>query len=143
MPEPTIYKIFCVFVGENVSFRVKVDKDETVAELKDEIKKNESLNISTRDLTLFHIELTDEGNLAGDSRESLLDVPVPVPMNPLRKLTDYFPNSPPDGKVHIVIKLPRESSRLTVERLPITLADTSLHNFRFNPSVYYIINHDL
>ncbi|KAG8850727.1 hypothetical protein FRB91_008809 [Serendipita sp. 411] len=106
MPEPTIYKIFCVFVGENVSFRVKVDKDETVAELKDEIKKNESLNISTRDLTLFHIELTDEGNLAGDSRESLLDVPVPVPMNPLRKLTDYFPNSPPDGKVHIVIKLP-------------------------------------
>ncbi|KAG8791597.1 hypothetical protein FRC16_000353 [Serendipita sp. 398] len=129
MPEPTIYKIFCVFVGENVSFRVKVDKDETVAELKDEIKKNESLNIGTRDLTLFHIELTDEGNLAGDSRESLLDVPVPVPMNPLRKLTDYFPNSPPDGKVHIVIKLPPNAlfpilstSRSALDDLPTSIS---------------------
>ncbi|KAG8754727.1 hypothetical protein FRC14_004710, partial [Serendipita sp. 396] len=106
---PAPYTIFCVFVGGSRPFLVKIDKDEPVGELQEEIKKKKPTyfdGIYADELTLFHIELKDEERLADDSRKRLQEVPAPVPMNPLKKLVDYFPNPPPSDTVHIIVELP-------------------------------------
>ena len=53
--QPGIYKIFCLLTGEKNTFIVKIAREETVAELKDEIKQKKSNRLTNVDANLLEL----------------------------------------------------------------------------------------
>ena len=112
MAESEIYTIFCIVVGEDVSFPVEIEKSKTVGQLKDDIKKKNSrlADFNALDLILYRVDLPDDDNLEHNVKETLrgrLD-----PLKPSKKWVAIYPDGLQEDTVHILVQ-PLRSSKST------------------------------
>jgi Crinkler effector protein N-terminal domain len=107
--QPTKWKLFCIVVGGNTSFSVKISPDETVDDLKKKIKKEKEHDFAGFDadrLTLYLVNLPDDDDLAKNVKQPL----TIEPLTPLKKMTkqveDLLPRGPTKERVHILVQTP-------------------------------------
>jgi hypothetical protein len=106
--QPTKWKLFCIVVGGNTSFSVKISSDETVDDLKKAIKKEKEHDFAGFDadrLTLFKVDVP-----ALDLSKALEQIPKldlsSATMNPVLKLSRYYSTTPSEEMIHILIHTP-------------------------------------
>src|SRR4051812_45711002 len=101
--------LLCLVKGntsEN-AFSVKISRDEPISELKDAIKakkQNDFAGIDADRLKLWKVTIPDDqddllSNLTLNERDELLAT---------KKISKYFPDSPPEEHIHVIVKLPRK-----------------------------------
>lgn len=107
MAEPQIYTIFCLVVGDNNPFSVKIAKNETVNTLQDMIKEKQQPklnNITASDLKLYQVEIAGDDNMANNVTQKMSE--GLCPLNAMKKLEYYFPGTPREEAVHILVQAP-------------------------------------
>ena len=106
-----VYKINCIIPNGRPEFPVKIGKNESVGELKDAIKQKMAPNLNAFDaptLNLYRIDVD-----ASDEKKAIEEVKTLALANRLNtswKLSRVFPSVPPDGEIHILVKLPEGGS---------------------------------
>ena len=104
--------IFCLVHGEPLanSFSVDIDKSKTISYLKELIKAKKTPefdDVATDKLTLWRVNIRDDDN---DGIQQLVlknnDITHVSEMLPTRKIEKYFPDTPSDEHVHVVIEKP-------------------------------------
>jgi hypothetical protein len=101
--------LFCLAKGntsEN-AFSVKISRDEPISELKKVIKaekQNDFAGIDADRLKLWKVTIPGDQddqlrNLILQDSDELLAI---------RKISKYFPDSPPEEHIHVIVKLPRK-----------------------------------
>src|ERR1044071_3568431 len=101
--------LLCLVKGNTLAnaFSVKISRDEPVSELKKAIKaekQNDFAGVDTDKLRLWKKEIPDDQNdllssLTLNDRDELLAT---------KKISKYFPDSPPEEHIHVIVKLPRK-----------------------------------
>ena len=98
------YRICCLFVDEENPFSIFIKKSALVDDLKKRIKeeRNDRLaNIGANFLTLYQVELTDDEHILKNVTSKGL-----FALRPTKKLEFYFPSTPKNEMVHIIIEPP-------------------------------------
>lgn len=98
------YRIFCLFVDEENPFSIFIKKSALVDDLKKRIKeeRNDRLaNIGANLLTLYQVEIADDEHALKNVTLKEL-----FALRPTKKLEFYFPSTPKDEIVHIIIEPP-------------------------------------
>jgi Crinkler effector protein N-terminal domain len=111
MPE-TMIKLFCWIFGDEKSFPVKISPDETVGDLKEAIvakKPNRLQGIDADSLRLWKKEISDEEK---DGLQ-LSDLNVNDELNEMHKVGYYFGYTPPEMKIHIVVRTPESTGEIS------------------------------
>ena len=100
--------LFCLVKGntsEN-AFSVKISRDEPISELKETIKDKIDVpaNFKAKDLKVWKVTIPDDhndllSNLSLQDQDELLAT---------KKISKYFPDSPPEEHIHVIVKLPRK-----------------------------------
>jgi hypothetical protein len=112
------YRILCFIESDESMFAVEITSDETVDQLKKEIKKKESdalAGIDTDTLELYHVAIKmygddekDKGGYVAQVREQMSKPQLPPLLcDPTRKLVEIFNGSPPEKTLHILVRHPR------------------------------------
>ena len=101
--------LFCLVKGNTTAnaFSVKISRDEPISELKDAIKAKKAPefdNFPADRLKLWKKEIPDDqddllSNLTLNDGDELLAT---------KKISKYFPDSPPEEHIHVIVKLPRK-----------------------------------
>ena len=102
MPE-TMIKLFCWIFGDPKTFPVKISPDETVGDLKKAIvtqKPNRLQGIDADSLRLWKKEISNEEK---DGLQ-LSDLNDNDELNEMHKVGYYFGYTPPEMKIHIVVR---------------------------------------
>ena len=89
------------------AFPVHIDGNSLVGDLKEAIKaKNPQTfaNVDAKDIKLWKVPISDDHddqlrNLSLEDSDELLAI---------RKISKYFPDSPPEEHIHVIVKLPRK-----------------------------------
>ena len=89
------------------AFPVHIDKGRFVGDLKEAIKakkQNDFAGIDADKLKLWEVGIPDDrddllSNLSLQDQDELLAT---------KKISKYFPDSPPEEHIHIIVKLPRK-----------------------------------
>ncbi|CAB4427751.1 unnamed protein product [Rhizophagus irregularis] len=111
--------LFCLVKGntsEN-AFSVKISRDEPISELKDAIKakkQNDFAGIDADRLKLWKVTIPGDQddqlrNLILQDSDELLAI---------RKISKYFPDSPPEEHIHVIVKLPLLSLEEALSCIP-------------------------
>ncbi|RGB24052.1 hypothetical protein C1646_597671, partial [Rhizophagus diaphanus] len=87
------------------AFPVDIDKDQLVGHLKEAIKAKNSQtfsNVDAKDIKLWKVPISDDhvdplNNLSLEDSEELLAI---------RKISKYFPDSPPEEHIHVIVEPP-------------------------------------
>ena len=109
------YTLFCAIIGhkDKAPFSVKIDKTETVYELKTRIKaKNEHAlaSLNAYDLMLYKVDIDVS------KKDTLAEVLLQISqgsittngeLNPLSTISEYYEATPRGKRIHILIQLPR------------------------------------
>ncbi|GES87679.1 kinase-like domain-containing protein [Rhizophagus clarus] len=111
--------LFCLIKGNTSekAFSVKISRDEPISELKDAIKaKNPQTfaNVDTKDIKLWKVSIPGDQddqlrNLILQDSDELLAI---------RKISKYFPDSPLEEHIHIIVKLPLLSLEEALSCIP-------------------------
>jgi hypothetical protein len=140
------YKILCFIEGGEYTFAIEIASDETVHELKKEIKKKESdalAGIDVDTLELYHVAIKVYYDEKGESigyvarvREQMSKSQLPSQLrDTTRKLVDIFNGPPPENTLHILVRRPQ--SRLLTNK-------SRIHWLTAVPSPYIrILHHQL
>src|SRR4051812_7642429 len=106
----TIITLFCLVHGDLVEhvFKICIDKDSDVADLKDEIKKKKSPkfdDIPADELTLWQVDISynDEDTV---KQLALEETDVIKKMSPVSEIGEYFESAPTKKHIHVVIECP-------------------------------------
>ena len=101
--------LLCLVKGNTLAnaFPVDIDKDQLVGHLKEAIrakKQNDFAGIDADKLRLWKVTIPDDqddllSNLTLNDGDELLAT---------KKISKYFPDSPPEEHIHIIVKLPRK-----------------------------------
>jgi len=99
--------LLCLVKGNTTAnaFSVKISRDEPISELKKAIKaekQNDFAGVDADKLKLWKVEIP------GD-RDNQLRNPILQDSDELlaiRKISKYFPDSPPEEHIHVIVKLP-------------------------------------
>jgi hypothetical protein len=101
--------LLCLVKGNTLAnaFSVKISRDEPISELKKAIKaekQNDFAGIDADRLKLWKVTIPGDQddqlrNLILQDRDELLAI---------RKISKYFPDSPPEEHIHVIVKLPRK-----------------------------------
>ena len=101
--------LLCLIKGNTLAnaFSVKISRDEPVSELKKAIKAEkapEFYNFPADKLKLWKVTIPGDQddqlrNLILQDSDELLAI---------RKISKYFPDSPPEEHIHVIVKLPRK-----------------------------------
>ncbi|GBC14874.1 hypothetical protein GLOIN_2v1781861 [Rhizophagus irregularis DAOM 181602=DAOM 197198] len=111
--------LFCLVKGNTTAnaFSVKISRDEPISELKKAIKVEKAPefdNFPADRLKLWKVSIPgDQDNqlrnlILQDSDELLA----------IRKISKYFPDSPPEEHIHVIVKLPLLSLEETLSCIP-------------------------
>ena len=104
--------LFCLVHGEPIAntFPVKISRHDTIGDLKKLIKEEKAPefdDVATDKLTLWRVNIRDDDN---DGIQQLVlknnDIAHVSEMLPTRKIEKYFPDTPSDEHVHVVIEKP-------------------------------------
>lgn len=104
-----IYTIFCLLVGEDVPFSIKIAKNETVGHSKGLIKeamKPELDHIDANELDLYYMEITDDSHMTRTVIQRMSENPPRLRVT--RKLEDIFDGNPKEETIYIVVVPPGE-----------------------------------
>jgi crinkler effector protein len=120
MPE-TMIKLFCWIFGDPKPFSVKISPDETVDDLKKAIvtvNPNRLQGIDAVSLRLWKKEISNEEK---DGLQ-LSDLNDNDELNEMHKVGYYFGYTPPEMKIHIVVRTPESTGEISsssyLHRLP-------------------------
>ena len=101
--------LFCLVKGNTTAnaFEVDIEKDKSISHLKGVIKESQKPffdRIPTKDIKLWKKEIPDDqddllSNLTLNDGDELLAT---------KKISKYFPDSPPKEHIHVIVKLPRK-----------------------------------
>lgn len=106
--QPTVYRIFCLALGQTIPFSISTWSNATVDDLKAAINAKQKLVEIEKadDLALYLINIPYDENLE-EKVNGLLNVePVPDELEGTKELNDPFPKAPPKGIVHILVNAP-------------------------------------
>ncbi|THU81862.1 hypothetical protein K435DRAFT_467269 [Dendrothele bispora CBS 962.96] len=106
-PSAVDLELFCCFVGSDTPFLVKISSSLTVDDLKEAIKQkmpNYLRRIDSARLALFEISIPDKGDLATKVKGAITE--GKESLRSTTKLSQIFPNEPPEETIHIAVKLP-------------------------------------
>ena len=109
--------LFCLIKG-NISekaFSVKISRDEPISELKDAIKAKNSQtfsNVDAKDIKLWKVPISDDhvdplSNLSLEDSDELLAI---------KKISKYFPDSPPEEHIHVLVSPPEATTASSREQ---------------------------
>ncbi|GBC10145.1 hypothetical protein RclHR1_09390001 [Rhizophagus clarus] len=110
--------LFCL-VKENTTvsaFKVDIEKDKSISKLKEAIKaKNPQtfVNVDAKDLKLWKVPISDDhvnplSNLSLEDSDELLVI---------KKISKYFPDSPPEEHIHVIVSPPEATATSEVLKL--------------------------
>ena len=101
--------LFCLIKGNTTvsAFEVVVEKDKSISHLKKVIKAEQPqtfANVDAKDLKLWKVTTPGDQddqlrNLILQDKDELLAT---------KKISKYFPDSPPEEHIHVIVKLPRK-----------------------------------
>ncbi|GES93552.1 hypothetical protein GLOIN_2v1844131 [Rhizophagus clarus] len=135
-------KLFCLVFGEPIeyAFAVKVDKHETISELKEIIKEkkpNTFNDVDANELILWKINISlDELSQITHKNGPSTDIKSTLngeQLLPLTKIDKAFPNEPVDEHIHVIVqynKHSEESKALTSIVDKIKEIETKLDSMR-------------
>ena len=106
-PQPEIYKIFCILLGDDSPFPVEIASNETVADLKDKIKaKNENSlrTVDAKDLKLYYANLPIDDATEENVKQIMFQ--GPSPLGPATELSEVYASNPPKKMLHIIVQSP-------------------------------------
>src|SRR6266496_3691534 len=103
--------LFCLVKGNTTAnaFEVNIEKDKSISHLKKVIKAEQPqtfANVDAKDLKLWKVEIPGDHNdqlrnlILQDSDELLA----------IRKILKYFPYSPPEEHIHVLVSPPEASA---------------------------------
>jgi Crinkler effector protein N-terminal domain len=106
----TIITLFCLVHGDLVEhvFKIRIDKDSDVADLKNEIKEKMSPkfdDIPANELTLWKVDISYDDEDAV-KQLALKETDVIKKMLPASEIGEYFENTPTKKRIHVVIECP-------------------------------------
>jgi hypothetical protein len=117
MPE-TMIKLFCWIFGDRDVFAVKISPDETVFDLKKAIVAELPNALHAKSLHLWKKEVTEEEK---DGLQ-LSDLNDKDELRATYKVGHYFGYTPPEMKIHIVVRTPESTGEISsssyLHRLP-------------------------
>ena len=101
--------LFCLVKGNTTAnaFEVDIEKDKSISHLKKVIKaekQNDFAGVDADRLKLWKVTIPGDQddqlrNLILQDSDELLAI---------RKISKYFPDSPPEEHIHVIVKLPRK-----------------------------------
>ena len=101
--------LLCLVKGNTTAnaFPVHIEGSSLVGDLKDAIKakkQNDFAGVDADRLRLWKVPISDDhvdplNNLSLEDSDELLAI---------RKISKYFPDSPPEEHIHVIVKLPRK-----------------------------------
>src|SRR6266480_1229243 len=101
--------LLCLVKGNKTAsaFAVDIDREKLVSHLKEAIKESQKPffdSIPTKDIKLWNVKIPDDqddllSNLTLNDGDELLAI---------KKISKYFPDSPPEEHIHVIVKLPRK-----------------------------------
>jgi hypothetical protein len=102
--------LLCLVKGNTLAnaFPVHIDSNQLVGDLKDAIKtkkQNDFAGVDADKLKLWNVKIPGDHlddqlkNLILQDSDELLSI---------RKISKYFPDTPPEEHIHVIIKLPRK-----------------------------------
>ena len=100
--------LLCLVKGNTTAsaFAVDIDREKLVSHLKDAIK--DKIDVPTgfkaKDLRLWKKEIPDDQ----DDLLSNLTLNDGDELRATKKISKYFPDSPPEEHIHVIVKLPRK-----------------------------------
>src|SRR3954454_7760217 len=101
--------LLCLIKGNTTAdaFSVKISRDELVSELKKAIKAEKAPefdNFPADRLKLWKV------TIPGDQDDQLRNLILQDSdeLSAIRKISKYFPDSPPEEHIHVIVKLPRK-----------------------------------
>jgi hypothetical protein len=110
--------LFCLVKGNTTAnaFSVKINRDEPISELKEAIKakkQNDFAGIDADRLKLWKKEIPDDqddllSNPSLEDGEELLAI---------RKISKYFPDPPPEERIHVLVSTPETTATSEVLKL--------------------------
>ena len=108
--------LLCLVKGNTLAnaFPVDIDKDQLVGHLKKVIKAEQPqtfANVDPKDLKVWKVTIPDDqddllSNLTLNDGDELLAT---------KKISKYFPDSPPEEHIHVIVKLPRKCLECLVQ----------------------------
>jgi hypothetical protein len=105
------YTIFCVLEGEDNAFGIKIQRNETVHFLKQEIKKQitDIGWIDARNLELYRVDAP--GKSKKERLQAIRDLRELKgnELDPQDKLSELYPSPAPEKMIHIVVVPPQIS----------------------------------
>ena len=103
--------LLCLVKGNTLAnaFPVDIDKDQLVGHLKKVIKAEQPqtfANVDAKDLKLWKVPISDDHddqlrNLSLEDSDELLAI---------RKISKYFPDSPPEEHIHVLVSPPEATT---------------------------------
>ncbi|RGB36025.1 hypothetical protein C1646_814325 [Rhizophagus diaphanus] len=110
--------LFCLVKGNTTAsaFEVDIEKDKSISKLKEAIKakkQNDFAGIDADKLRLWKVPISDDhvdplNNLSLEDGEELLAI---------RKISKYFPDSPPEEHIHVLVEPPESTATSEVLKL--------------------------
>jgi hypothetical protein len=101
--------LLCLVKGNTTAnaFPVDIDKDQLVGHLKKVIKAEQPqtfADVDSKDLKLWKV------TIPGDQDDQLTNLILQDgdELLAIRKISKYFPDSPPEEHIHVIVKLPRK-----------------------------------
>jgi len=108
--------LFCLVKGNTTAnaFPVCIDKGQFIGDLKEAIKAKNSQtfsNVDAKDIKLWKVPISDDhvdplNNLSLEDSEELLAI---------RKISKYFPDSPPEEHIHVIVSPPESTTTSSQE----------------------------
>ena len=108
MSQPEIYTVICIVVGEGAPFRVEIEKNKIVDQLKDLIKEKKSNTFADIDanlLMLYHVEIAAGEDMLKKVEDEMSK--KPTTLDPTMEIADVFSETPRKRTVHILVQPPR------------------------------------
>ena len=108
--------LLCLVKGNTLAnaFPVDINKDQLVGHLKEAIKEKIDVpaNFKAKDLKVWKVPISDDhvdplNNLSLEDSEELLAI---------RKISKYFPDSPPEEHIHVLVSPPEASATSSREQ---------------------------
>ena len=113
--------LLCLVKGNTLAnaFSVKISREEPISELKKAIKaekQNDFAGVDADKLRLWKKEIPDD-------QDDLLSSLTPNDGDELlatKKISKYFPDSPPEEHIHVIVKLPRKCLECLVQSVNLS-----------------------
>jgi hypothetical protein len=102
----TIYKIFCLLVGETKPISIKIESNATVSEVADQVWSRENRKVGKFNLSslkLYRVDATDVDKAKEKMNQIKLDEDE---LGFMEELNTIYQSGPPRNTIHFIVVLP-------------------------------------